>query len=199
MPNFLWPFIEEAKVTTRYDSPRARGLHRAWDVATFAGSPIVAPEAGQLLLFQLHRGGDEGVDHTTVGYKEVLPNEMSHYSWYWRDRYGVVAVLLGETYWWLFAHVQAQSWWATAQRRALSVSTYRWLDRDPRTNLPARYVELETNADDRPLPALAAGDHIAALGDTGYSTGAHCHFEIAPRGNPGAPSRLDPAQFWPDR
>ena len=193
----LWPFIHpDARVTQRYDAPRRRGQHRAWDVAAPEGSEIVAPEAGRLVLLQFHRGGHNPPDLVAPG--TLVPAEFDGYAWYWWDRYGAIILLLAPTRWWLFAHVDPSAWWRIAERRALDVRSLHTWTPDER-GLPASYGHSYGTACGV-WPWVWAGERIGALGNSGWSTGPHCHLEIAPPGYAdGAPSRIDPATIWPGR
>jgi hypothetical protein len=196
-----WPFLKDAAITQRFGDARAAGRHGAWDVASPMGSTIIAPEDGELILFVLNRVG-EGMPLKPRGpwierTHRILPRQLSSYPWYFSDRVGHCACLQGKERWHLFCHLEPGDWWRQLGSRGLHASyEYRYGNGVP----PAWKIEIMHSAYDTLPVRVEEGERIAAMGNSGISTGVHCHYEIAPTGyTGGAPSRIDPAEFWPDR
>lgn len=189
----IWPFRPGALVTDGYDTERANGLHRAWDVSAPAGAPIVAPSNGLVLYLFLVRAGTPlpGL----VEAASVLSHEAARYPWYFADRYGACTILVSDERWWLFSHMDLIEMFDAARRRAIQITLEKW--RDPQD--ASRFIECYSSANDRPLPAVQAGEVIGFVGDSGYSTGPHCHMEVCPPGyEGGAVGRIDPGTLFPE-
>ena len=189
-----FPFTgSSVKVTDDYFTERTNGLHRAWDLSAPYSSRIVAPENGKLLLLYMVRAGSPLPSHQEAS--SLLNNEAAQFSWYFADRYGAIAILLGAARWYVFTHLIVSDFFDSAFRRSLDIDIGKWRDTDA-----SRFIEVYSNWKDQPLPAIREGEPIGLIGDSGYSTGPHCHFEICPAGyEDGAPSRIDPATLFPDR
>ncbi len=185
-----WPFVESAEVTDGFDVERSSGKHRAVDVAATLGSAIRAPEAGSLLLLYMPRAGQSPPG---AGGQYGLPYPLDRFSWYFADRYGACVILLGARWWWLFAHVPVDSLFRIAADRGLAMHGGKW--KDPAD--ASRFIELYSNVNDQPYPSVARGVVIGHVGDSGYSTAPHCHFETMPIGyEGGAPARVDPMPLF---
>ena len=191
-----WPFIETAQITQRFGDTRRRGRHGAWDVAAPRGSAIKAPEDGNLYMFTLRR----------VGYKiplsetgdwipkatQVLPRPLRAYSWYFADRYGTIVVLQNDQRWWMFAHTEPMAWWTMATKHGMNYEFRHGGGVPPDWKIECHYTDVPVH--------VREGDVIAALGNSGISTGPHTHFEICKPGYAGgAYGRLDPAEFFSDK
>jgi hypothetical protein len=143
-------------------------VHGAIDIAAPAGTPIYAPERGMLYYFAAIRPNRD---------RDMGELELEHGPFdfggknYFYDVFGALAIVLGNSG---MTHVFAHSW-------------INQLFNDPPVRVRWRYKE--SPAVER-FPLLAwfttnghgrhvrAGDHIAAVGNAGFSTGAHTHYEI---------------------
>jgi hypothetical protein len=172
-----YPFSGNAVVSDDFNGHvSGRKNHNAWDVADVEAATILAPEDGvHFSLFMLRSDKDVKKDHGT------LPPEIRPYSWYFADRYGLCSILLAKDRWWLFAHCPVGE---------IGDMT-KWRD----NHNPAKFVECYS----RNYGPVTEGEALSRIGDTGFSTGPHCHMEITTPGYPGGyTGRLDPAKFWPD-
>lgn len=166
--------VESGTITARFDqlrplsAERPTHVHGAVDIAAPVGTPIVAPERGMLHYFAAYR------PNTSRSMSELeLDSQPFDFAGrpYFYDIYGGIIVLLGasgKTH--LICHVFMNQLFNQAPTRV----TWRYkespkLERFP---LAAWYT---TNGYGR---HVKEGDKIAAVGNAGYSTGPHIHWEI---------------------
>ena len=194
-----YPVAENPVVTDDYHGHKSGRLtHRAWDIAAPIYSHIVAPEDGRLVLWYMVRAGSP-LPSTSEALQLPADKIARCLSWYFADRYGAMVGLLAEERWWLFCHVPPPAVFSAATLRSCPMLGVKWRD----DNDVARFIELYSNTGpgagpgmDR-LPSVSEGDVIAVVGDSGYSTGPHCHMEITrPYYDGGAPARVDPAGLF---
>lgn len=82
------------------------------------------------------------------------------------------------------------------QDGSLRVSGCGWyVEIEHANNVITRYCHMK----DKPMVSVGqpvnAGQPIGLVGDSGHSTGAHCHFEVHLNGDPNASGAVDPMQF----
>lgn len=160
----LWAFPENNRITAGFHEPRpisnpGEHPHGAIDIATPIGSSILAPERGKLIMYFARRPKDK------IYWKS---GEMNHFPYrnYFYDMYGGLLVLKGEsgmTH--VFTHIymnqmhnKEQHDWAYIEEKAN--------ERFPIFCMMAGEIE------------VGKGAKIGVTGNSGYSTGAHCHYEI---------------------
>lgn len=161
---YKWPIPSSANVTAKWDEPRpmtnpGKHVHGGIDIATKIGTDILAPEQGSLFLYYAIRNKET----------ESWPNDGTNtFPWknYFYDMFGGIIVLKGDSG---LTHLFAHSY----INQLYNKSRHDW-----------EAIE-EKKASRFPLTAMMAGgirvyqgDKIGEVGNAGYSSGPHCHYEI---------------------
>lgn len=174
----VWPVPGHKRISAGFDQlrPLSRPVHErthvhgAIDIPAPVGTPIVAPESGELYAFFAMRGGNvnRGV-HEVFDRVPKMPFDLrNHYYWY--DIYGGVLLLRSNNN----THIITHSY------------INQLMKRKPLCDVSWRPVE---SANDERWPVVAfhtfltpiqvgAGELIGHVGNAGFSTGAHIHYEI---------------------
>lgn len=160
----LWPFPGNTKITTPWNDPRpisnpGEHPHGAIDIGTQTGSKIVAPEPGGLYLYFAVR--PNFVVHWPGKEMESFP-----YRNYFYDMFGGIAVLRGESG---LTHVFAHLYMNTMHNK----QRHDWAFQEQRED--SRFPVFSFMAGEI---KVREGDFIGETGNSGYSSGPHCHYEI---------------------
>lgn len=160
------------RITARFDQPRPltasikTHVHGAVDIAAAVGTDIVAPENGDLYYFKAVRSA------ATVRWNEVEWNGARFpFQNYFYDLYGAVILLIGKSGLW---HVITHSYWNQLYNNGI-VDKKDYTYQEQRAD--ARFPIFCYHTLGKPLKVLR-GAVIGAVGNAGYSTGAHAHIEI---------------------
>lgn len=165
-------------------------IHGAWDIAGPIGREIVSPEDGHVYYCLFLRPPDSSKSISNLTDRMKAPFDFDgHY--YWGDIYGSMIIVAGKTG---RVHVLTHSYQNQLQNRGLGAT------------LPWEYVEEELDKR-HPLRALHTfssalkiheGRKIGYIGNSGFSTGPHVHWEIH-RGRKWNrwEDRIDPADYFP--
>jgi len=160
----IWAFPGNTKITAGFHEPRPMSNpgehpHGAIDIATPVGSTILAPEHGKLIMYFARRPKDG------LYWK---PNEMGHFPYrnYFYDMYGGLLILKGESG---LTHVFTHIYMSQMHNKEKHDWAY-----------------IEEKADERfAIFCMLAGEievfegaKIGVTGNSGYSTGDHCHYEL---------------------
>jgi len=188
------PIQSAYRLSTEFHQPRPLSAskdkrwhpHAAWDLACPTGTPICSPEDGTLYYFLAFR--KEITQLLDVIDLSSSPFDMRDHHYFY-DTYGGVILLLGDSG---KTHVMAHSYANQLFNKGKDVQ---W-----------QYVE---SAEDERWPVsvwhtftdphrVIEGESIGAVGNAGFSTGPHVHYEI----HSGATwesylSRVDPAEMFP--
>jgi hypothetical protein len=160
-----WPFPETNRITSKFDEQRplhnpGHHVHGAIDVAGPIGSHIIAPEAGKLILYFAIR-------HNTTS---TWPgNRMEHWPFrnYFYDVWGAISVLYGESG---MVHLFAHAYMNQLYNKLFSKRHWGYVEQKEDDRFPLFSFTLEED--------IKKGKNIGYIGNAGYSTGAHCHYEI---------------------
>lgn len=167
----------DGPTTSRFDDPRplsnpGQHPHGALDIAAQVGAPINAPEAGDYFFLALCRR-DRNVTADRVPWSQLQLGFDFQQHYYFYDIYGGIIILLADSG---RAHILAHSYRNQIFNKIAS---------------PQRetIITIESSADER-FPAIVGevttpmradpGDCIGYVGNAGYSTGAHVHWEVHP-------------------
>ena len=161
--------------------------HAAWDAAAPIGTRIAAPEAGDLYYVIAYRAD------TTRRLDEIelhpQPFRLQGHHYFY-DTYGGVIILAGESG---MTHVMTHSYANQLYNRAPRGMSWRYTESGKDERWPVSAWHTFDNPE-RVLP----GHVIGHVGNAGFSTGAHVHYEIHPRRHYAAPcDRVDPADIYP--
>lgn len=160
----IWPFPGNTLITTPWDDPRPVGnpgkhVHGGIDIGCRTGSRIVAPEDGGLCLYYARRMQDG--QYWPAGTLDDFPFRN-----YFYDMFGGVAVLRGssgKTH--VFTHLYAKQMNNNA-RHDWAVIEEPGKKRFPLLAHMAGEIRIRK------------GEFICYTGDSGFSSGPHCHYEI---------------------
>lgn len=155
--------------TAGFDQPRPLSaevkthIHGAQDIAARAGTPILAPESGKAFCYVGLRPEGRG----KWGRSFDVGGDPFPFRDYFYDMYGGLIVLQSDTG---LTHVITHSW------------MNQLFNLKPFVGLTVRTVE----ATDGPWPVglmtepiwFQTGEQIGWVGNAGFSTGAHCHWEM---------------------
>lgn len=170
-----WP-VPGGQITAGFDQMRPLSVspgqrwhkHGAIDIAAPVGTPILACERGMLYYFAAIRPNRD---------RDMYELKLEHGPFdfggkaYFYDVFGALAILLGDSG---VTHIFAHSW-------------INQLFNEPPKRVRWRYKE-SPKVERFPLCAFFTmngygrhvhpGDEIAYVGNAGYSTGAHAHYEM---------------------
>lgn len=166
--------VPSGRITAGFDQPRPLSVppdqrdhkHGAIDLAAPVGTSIIAPEDGALFYFCAIRSG------SARSFSEIdlsgVPFDFAGHGYFY-DVYGALSILLGRSG---MTHIMAHSY-------------LNQLFNDAPVRVPWEYKE--SPVDERwpvcsfyslSARAVREGTKIAEVGNAGYSTGAHCHYEV---------------------
>lgn len=137
--------------------------HGAIDISARVNRSIIAPEDGELIYYCAVRS-----DKTQKWDEVKMDGKPFPFQNYFYDLYGTVLFLKGVSGLW---HVMCHSYWNQIFNRIPVQFTYQEQKEDDRFPIFA-YHNI-----DNPVSAKA-GQQIGAVGNAGYSTGSHVHYEI---------------------
>lgn len=170
--------------------------HGAWDLGASVGTKIIAPEDGAVFYFFAVR--DSVGSNSMIPVK--LPFDIKQHNYFY-DMYGGVIVLLGRQY----THVITHSYMNQLYNRnpidepksffaSLLQSKVKWTYQEQNADSRFPVFVFHTGND---LRQVRQGDHIGFVGNAGFSTGAHIHWEIH-KGNTwnAHKDRVDPATIF---
>ena len=205
--NLIWPVNGKWKITTDFNEMRPLSLppekrwhkHGAIDIGAKIGTPLVAPEEGMLFFYKALRpnntilwpDGEEPV---------LLMKEAGSFPFanYFYDLYGSVIMLVGDERIHLFCHSYWNQLFIKYREEYEKYYGHKinWGYHEQAEN--HRFV-IEATYTERPLLAQA-GDLIGYVGNAGFSTGPHVHWEIHPSyKNYDYDKRIDPADLFPEQ
>ncbi len=141
--------------------------HGAIDIGAPVGTPIVAPENGSLYYFKAVRGEEN------VRWHEVRwLNGVFEFQNYFYDMFGSVIILVGSKsgLWHVFTH----SYWNQLYNNGV-VPKENMVYQEQRED--ARFPIFCYHNLESPVKVYR-GVQIGAVGNAGYSTGAHVHIEV---------------------
>lgn len=191
----LFPIKHKYKLTAEFWQSRPLSLpyekrthpHAAWDAACHIGIPIIAPENGMVAYLIAIRA-----DRTRTMSEIVIdPQPFDfHGHHYFYDTYGGVIVLLGESH---YTHVITHSYANQLYNHCPVDAPWTYVESEYHERWPL--MVWHTFGD---LVRVRAGQLIGAVGNAGYSTGPHIHYEIHRGREHQRPlDRLDPADVYP--
>lgn len=160
----VWPFPKNSYISSKWDEPRplsnpGKHPHGAIDIKAIIGAVIVAPEAGELFLYASIRSNN----------REQWPDDGSnHFPFknYFYDVYGGLIVLKGKSG---LTHVFAHSYLNQIHNK----KKHDWVSIEEKANKRFPVMALLAGG-----IRVKAGEKIGEVGNAGYSTGPHCHYEI---------------------
>lgn len=168
--------VPGGKITAGFDQkrPLSAQAHERWhvhgaiDIAAPAGKPIYAPERGMLFYFAAIRPNRD---------RDMRELELEHGPFdfggkaYFYDVFGALAIVLGNSG---ITHIFAHSW--LNQLFNVPPVRVRWQYKEsPKVERFPLCAFFTTNGHGR---HINEGDHIADVGNAGYSTGPHAHYEM---------------------
>lgn len=165
--------IVEGRITAGFNQKRPLSkpiekrnhVHGAIDIGAKIGTPIYAPEDGQVFAWQGIRS-TKGKGFPTL---PVIHGRKFHFCNYFYDIYGTIIVLTSEQN--ERTHIIAHSYGNQIFNKVFRDVQKRYYEekKDTRFPLLAWYTE---------KLHVKEGDIIGYVGNSGYSTGPHVHWEI---------------------
>jgi hypothetical protein len=166
--------IVDGDITARFDQPRPISkpvaerthVHGAIDIAAPIGTPIVAPERGMVFAWIAQR-------HADGMYWPGLPfvhGDAFPWANYFYDMYGgclVLRVYEGAEV--VRTHIMSHCYGKQLSKLGLAY----WVEEKDDARFPIHAIYSD-------LMEVAEGQQICAVGNAGYSTGPHVHWEIHP-------------------
>lgn len=186
----------KGRVSAGFDQPRPltqdrkTHIHGAWDIAARIGTPIYAPESGTLTYFVFIRPSSDRRNIAVLANKANCPFEFGdHY--YWADIYGSVILVQSNNH----THVMTHSYQNQLQNRGLGATVaWGYVEEDDDHRFPTRGLHTFGS----PIK-VDEGAQVGYVGNSGFSTGPHVHWEIHRRHtwNPWG-TRINPAHIFRD-
>jgi len=161
----LWAFPGNTKITTGFHEPRpvknpGEHKHGAIDIETKINSLIVAPEKGKMFQFFSIRPHDS----MYWNHKELVGIPYKNYFY---DMFGGLIILKGASgFTHIFAHIYMNKMFN-------SDSYLEWKYKEEKLN--ARFPLFCFQSEE---VEVFEGAEIGNTGNSGYSSGPHCHYEI---------------------
>ena len=163
------------KLTSSFYDPRplsnpGKHIHGAVDIAAPIGEKIFAPEDGLLVSYMGIRNKDG--QYWPIGEYPQSGRRDFPFSNYFYDMYGGLLVLQGysgRTH--LFAHCYGNQLWNISPVMQIIDKPYHEEKEDKRFPLVA-WISKQA--------PVKNGQHIGYVGNAGFSTGPHVHYEIHP-------------------
>jgi hypothetical protein len=160
--------------------------HGAIDIAAPVNTPIYAPEKGLLYYFKAVR------HNTSDSWREVdwRDGEQFPFQNYFYDLYGSVILIVGTVSG--YFHVICHSWWNQLYGK---IPKLRELIEYQEENRVERFsIEAYHNLSNAIIKE--EGDLIGYVGNAGYSTGPHVHYEIHDNKYQKHNDRVDPGELF---
>jgi hypothetical protein len=194
----------KCRLTADFNEPRPltsnpkTHIHGSWDLGASTGTPIIAPENGYVFYFYATRE-----NNTKPMIPVDLPFNIKNHPYFY-DVYGAITVLMSEKYTHVLAHSYMNQLFnrnPLANQKKGFMSLFQ--DSSPKwkyieQSADARFPTMLFHTGDKPI-SVTAGECIAYVGNAGFSTGAHLHWEIHNgRTWNDYKDRVDPAKFFPE-
>lgn len=192
----LFPVHEKYKISSEFWQSRPLSLpyekrthpHAAWDIACSTGTPIVAPENG-VVAYLLAVRADRDRELSEIPLSPQPFRLRGHHYFY--DTYGGIVILLGESN---LTHIFTHSFANQLYNHA--PVDVKWTYTESRDQERWPVMAWHTFED---VVRVRAGQIIGAVGNAGYSTGPHIHYEIHRGREYREPmARVDPKEIFPD-
>lgn len=168
----IQPVVGE--LTALFSEPRplsnpGQHVHGGWDISAPVGSSIHAPEDGRVYYVAIFRNELETGARPTW-------NEMRGFPWqnYFYDVYGALIIVAGRESG--YVHIMAHSYFSQLYNKSLIASrAWEYVEERADKRWPIHMMHT-LNA----KRFVSEGEIIGSVGNGGYSTGAHVHWEIHP-------------------
>lgn len=172
-------FLEEPfRLTTEFWESRPLAVpyskrthpHGAWDVVPVSPNPFkvnfIAPESGKAFYFFSVRA--PGGDSLSIKWKDETPFVFSHYMY---DIYGALVILEGNSgYTHIFAHSFINQ---VFNANIIKRDVFVYQEQPEKLQFPSfAFHTLHTPR------FVEQGDILGSVGDAGFSTGPHIHYEL---------------------
>ena len=161
-------------------------VHGAIDIAAPVNTPIYVPEDGELFIAQIVRSNKRG-KWNEMKWKD---REAFPFQNYFYDVYGSIILLVSKDtgYYHFFCH----SWWNQLYNKKIvskELVTYQEEKRTKRFPIFS-YHNLKSPVN------VKEGDIIGYVGNAGFSTGSHVHYEIHDNKFQKYEDRIDPEVYY---
>ena len=171
----LWKQPVSGRPSADFDQPRPLSagrqthVHGAVDIPAPVGTSIEAPEDGQVMYWVSIRPAS-GILWPTLPKLFANEDEVFPYADYFYDMFGGVIVLQADERTHVITHSYARQLFNTGKGKDIRKW---WVEEPEDKRFPVSGMFSERYYVDR-------GDVIGYVGNAGYSTGAHIHWEVHP-------------------